>query len=188
MSLSESTISQLQVLKDAGYTSKLIKFLGIVLLSSSLVVLSGCGSNSLNQTVVDMDRLQALEVEALVKLSDISDGDWDYVCVLTPYSGGVSDHGNDLNNRIGSKISKLNLSISGSNWHFLFEKDGVVVADSFRRSNRLDIEQKHFDAMRTKILDLYSFEPNYCVEFPQAVIYKFKKSERNYVVLGELQE
>ncbi len=60
------------------------------------------------------------------------------------------------------KISELNLSISEGDWHFLFEKEGIVVANSFKTRNKLDIKQKGFDAIVHNLLNINYFTPRYC--------------------------
>ena len=148
----------------------------------------GCGINSDSDSIIDISHINNMKVGDLVKLSDISQGDWDIVCVLMPYSGGFSDSEDERINRIDQKISELNLSISEGDWHFLFEKEGIVVANSFKTRNKLDIKQKGFDAIVQKLLNIYSFTPRYCTEFSQAIIFKFKEHDWNYIILGEIQE
>ncbi|HQV87696.1 MAG TPA: hypothetical protein PLV19_11250 [Nitrosomonas sp.] len=154
----------------------------------SLIILYGCGINSDSDSIIDISHINNMKVGDLVKLSDISQGDWDIVCVLMPYSGGFSDSEDERINRIDQKISELNLSISEGDWHFLFEKEGIVVANSFKTRNKLDIKQKGFDAIVHNLLNINYFTPRYCTEFSQAIIFKFKEHDWNYIILGEIQE
>ena len=150
--------------------------------------LNGCELRSDNDSIVDISHIKNMKEGDIVKLRDISQGDWDVVCVLTPYSGGLSDSKDERINRIDQKIPELNLSISEGDWHLLFEKEGIVVANSFKTRNELDIKQKGFDAIVQKLLNIYSFTPRYCTEFSQAIIFKFKEHDWNYIILGEIQE
>ena len=147
-------------------------------------MLYGCGENPSAESVVESRSLANLENEKLIKLSEVSNENWDVVCVLTPYSGGIGDdRGDNRIKTIQNKTPKLNLTISEGNWHLIFEKNGAVIANSFRRS-KIDIKQKRFLAIRQKLLDKLSFRPEYCMEFSQATIYKFNIQDRNYISLG----
>jgi len=149
--------------------------------------LNGCELSSDSNSIIDINHIKNMKVGELVKLRNITQGDWDIVCVLPPYSGGMSDSEDERINRLGRKIPELNLSISEGDWHLLFEKEGIVIANSFKTS-KLDIKQKGFDAIEQKLLNIYSFAPRYCTEFSQAIIFKFKEHDWNYIVLGEIQE
>lgn len=75
---------------QAGARSRKFPLASHQFLICCLVVnLSGCGVNT--NTVVESARLANLENEKLIKFSEISRENWDVVCVLTPYSGGIGD-------------------------------------------------------------------------------------------------
>lgn len=152
-----------------------------------LAILYGCGVIPSPESIVDDYSLINLENEKLVKLSEISNENWDVVCVLTPYSAGIGDdRGDDRIKTIQNKTPDLNLTISEGNWHLIFEKNGEVTANSFRTS-RIDIQQKGFDAIRQKLFDLILFKPENCMDFLQATIYKFSKQGRDYISLGVVE-
>lgn len=160
----------------------------VIFLLCLLFLLPSCGTNSDDNSLVDVRYIRNMKVGELVKLRDITKGDWDVVCVLPPYSGGISDPEDERINRLGRKIPELNLSISEGSWHLLFEKEGIVAANSFEARSVLDIRQKGFDAIVQKLLNIYSFTPRYCTEFSQAIIFRFKEHDWNYIVLGEIKE
>ncbi len=107
---------------------------------------------------------------------------------MAPYSGGIGDdRGDNRIKTIQNKITELNLTISEGDWHLIFEKNGVVIANSFRTS-RIHIKQKKFEAIRQKLLDKLSFKPESCMEFSQATIYKFNIQGYDHISLGVVQE
>ena len=157
-----------------------------MLFSLFLGVLTGCGEKPVTESVINRHHIKNLEVGDLVKLRDISNGNWDYVCLLTPYSGSVKDYGNKWKEIIDSKIPELNLNtLNTERWYLLFAKNGTVVANSRLKEF---IRYKNFSPVITRRLNEISLEPEYCVVFDRAAIYKTKFMSSEFIIFGEIQE
>jgi len=156
--------------------------------------LNGCGINSDRESIIDISHIRNMKPESLLKLSDISKQDWNLVCAVMPYQGSLAypeQNGDKRIEAIDSKVLKLNLTDEDWHWHLIFEREGEVIVNSFKRSNELDAENTKFTTDRMEIFSRHHFKPSKCVERSQAYFYKFKKSEANnsnYIVLGELQK
>jgi len=156
--------------------------------------LNGCGINSDRESIIDISHIRNMKLESLVKLSDISKQDWSLVCVVTAYPGSlatIEQDGDKRIERIESKAIDLDLAYKEGYWHLMFEREGEVIVNSFKRSNEIDVKNTKFTTDRMKIFSHQHFKPSKCVEKPRAYFYKFKESEANnpnYIVLGELQE
>ncbi|HNQ00246.1 MAG TPA: hypothetical protein PKK99_14390 [Bacteroidia bacterium] len=161
-----------------------------------LFLLQGCGAILDNNSIVDIHYIRNMKADSLVKLRDISQGDWDIVCVLTPYEGGLRDYGDERIKLMDSKISELNLSISETGWHLLFEKEGIVGASSIRPGSRTKMHswQNNLRPEIIKILNEQSFNPKTCVPSDQAAIYKIVRADvvtnEKYedIIFGEIKE
>ena len=156
--------------------------------------LNGCELSSDSNSIIDISHIKNMKPESLVKLSDISKQDCNLVCVVTAYPGSLASLEQDGDKRIEaieSKVIKLDLAYKEGYWHLMFEREGEVIVNSFKRSNEIDVKNTKFTTDLMKIFSHQHFKPSKCVEKPRAYFYKFKESEANnpnYIVLGELQE
>jgi hypothetical protein len=160
----------------------------------SLIILCGCGINSDRESIVDISHIKNMKPKSLVKLSEISKQDWNLVCIVMAYPGSLASLEQDGDKRIEaieSKLIKLDLAYKEGYWHLMFEREGEVIVNSFKRSSEIDVKNTKFTPDQMRIFSHQHFKPSKCVERPQAYFYKFKESEANnpnYIVLGELQK
>jgi hypothetical protein len=165
----------------------------------SLILLYGCGINSDNNSIVDRTYIKNMKVGELVKLRDITQSDWNIVCLLTPYSGGVIDSEDERIHRMDRRIPELNLTISEAGWHLIFEKEGVVAASSIQPTSKTEMHliDTNFTTEIMEELSKQSFIPEFCAEFDQAALYKRAVSIKvggkhlyysNQIIFGAIQE
>ena len=131
------------------------------------------------QQVIDQRELENIKVGEVVRLNGLLKKPAGTVCVLYPYQTSLHEKGS-LGRQINTHLEAVNYSADEGHWAFVFVDGDNVSVQRFRRSERLDIRSGH------ESLPL-GFRPLNCTTVAQAGVAKVQVSNRNYLVLGEIQ-
>lgn len=124
------------------------------------------------------EKIDDIKLNSFKKVSEIIEGEWEYICILRPYHGGISGLDERKTDIINNKISQSDLIIDEGSWHFILSKDEKFHAISSRRS-RIDVQQINFSQKQISYFKKINFSTEYCPDFNEAAIFKFQKNEKN---------
>ena len=150
-----------------------------------VLALAGCDYFFVEESITSK-RLKEISVGEYKYLRDIHGGQWEKVCVLPPYYGGViglSDKKKEA--FVDEKIVQFDLVISEGNWHLVFFRnahlDEYFDYVSFRISRKLDIRHNNYLEKEMDDFKRVGFSPSYCADINQAAIFKFEQRWREDV-------
>ena len=150
-----------------------------------VLALAGCDYFFVEESITSK-RLKEIGVGEYKYLRDIHGGQWEQVCVLPPYYGGViglSDKKKEA--FVDEKIVQFDLVISEGNWHLVFFRnahlDEYFDYVSFRISRELDIRHNNYLEKEMDDFKRVGFSPSYCADINQAAIFKFEQRWREDV-------
>ena len=162
-----------------------------------VLALAGCDYFFVEESITSK-RLKEISVGEYKYLRDIHGGQWEQVCVLPPYYGGViglSDK--ERETFVEKKMTQSDLVISEVTWHFVFFRnihlDEYFDYVSFRISRGLNIQQINFSEQQTEDFKRVGFSPSYCAGINQAAIFKFEHRWREedahtHITLGVINQ
>ncbi len=133
-------------------------------------------------------RIENIGYDEFEHASNIFKGNWDTICMLTPYQGGVSGF-ESINKKLWEKKQNNEIEISEARFHILFQKNQKFHYISYqRRSVDFDVKQHNFtQRLKNKFKD-NNFEPGIpldtCFPFSRAAIFKFRNNNQSYITLG----
>ena len=67
-------------------------------------------------------RIESIGFDEFEHAGNIFEGNWDTICILTPYQGGVSDF-ESINKKIQEKERNSEIEIGDARFHILFQKN-----------------------------------------------------------------
>ena len=142
-----------------------------------ILVLTGCDCFFVEESITSK-RLKEMGIGEYKYLKDIYEEQWERVCVLPPYSGGVILSDKKKQAFVDEKIIQRSLVIDEGCWHFVFFRnapfDEYFDYVSFGRSRELDIQEINFSEEQMDDFKRFGFSPSYCAEINQAAIFKFE--------------
>lgn len=162
-----------------------------------VLALAGCDYFFVEESITSK-RLKEISVGEYKYLRDIHGGQWEQVCVLPPYYGGViglSDKKKEA--FVDEKIVQFDLVISEGNWHLVFFRnahlDEYFDYVSFGRSRELDIRHNNFLEKEMDDFKRVGFSSSYCAEINQAAIFKSEyrwreEDVRTKITLGVINQ
>ncbi len=150
------------------------------------------------------EQLSSLGNYEVKYVHEMIEGNWDTVCILTPYQRythiGVHSilEGIKLDNDkiFYTKVEMPDLSADDSLWHLILKKrhSGNHKVMRLSRLKKLYPKQKSFSETVLDNFTKIGFTPRGCVDFKDAMFlrydlyYNSSKVKRNGVVLGEMKE
>lgn len=149
-----------------------------------LIILSGCDLHDKGKTIVNIDQILNLERNYFYELSDLSNSNWEFVCVLAPYQELLVESGDERVSMINKKISEWDFLIAENIWYFLFYKENEVAFQAVNRANKIDIKQFGFSGAIEDELSESFFIPSTCLEFEDAILFSYSQNNRIQITLG----
>ena len=145
-----------------------------------VLALTGCDYSAEDDHFVEESitskRLKEMGIGEYKYLKDIYDGQWEKVCVLPPYSGGVILSDKKKEAFVDEKIIQSDLVIDEGCWHFVFFKDAPFDEYfdyvSFKRTRKPDIKHNNFPEEQMDYFKQFGFSPSNCAAIDQAAIFK----------------
>ena len=133
-------------------------------------------------------RIENMGYDEFEHASNIFEGSWDTICVLTPYHGWVSGF-ESINKKIEEKERNGEIEISEGLFQILFQKKQDFYHISYSRRNAgFFVKQYDFtQRLKNKFKD-NKFEPGVppdtCFPFSRSIIFKFRNNNQIYITLG----
>ena len=161
-----------------------------------VLALAGCDYFFVEESITSK-RLKEIGVGEYKYLRDIHGGQWEKVCVVSPYSGGVILPDKEKEAFVDENITQSGLVISEVTWHLVFFRnahfDEYFDYVSFRISRGLNIQQINFSEKQTEDFKRVGFSPSYCADINQAAIFKFEHRWREedahtHITLGVIDQ
>ena len=177
------------------------RFFSRIVVILCVLALAGCGyyaedAHFVEESIISK-RLKEISVGEYEYLRDIYGGQWEQICVLPPYYGGVIGLSDEKKEAfIDEKIIQSGLVISEVTWHLVFFRnapfDEYFDYVSFRIRG-LNIQQINFLEKQTEDFKRVGFSPSYCADINQATIFKFEHRWREedahtHITLGVIDQ
>lgn len=166
-----------------------------------VLTLAGCDYSTEDdhfaEESITRKRLKEMDVGEYKYLRDIYGGEWEQVCVVPPYSGGVILSDKKKQAFVNEKITQSGLVVSEVTWHLVFFRnahlDEYFDYVSFKRIRKPDIRHNNFSEEQMDDFKRFGFFPSYCAEINQAAIFKSEdrwRDEDTYtqVTLGVINQ
>ena len=166
-------------------------FLSTVFLSAIFSRCNGLFKCDLIFGSVLEDKIVDIEMNALKKVSELVEREWQIICILFPYNNFITGVEKNRAELINKKIEQLvrsgSMIYDDGVYQIIFSKDEDFDYFSFSR-RKLDIAQGGFDKVLLDKFDQINFSPKDCTHFEQAAIFKFEKNNHTYITLGEIND
>ena len=177
------------------------RFFSRIVVILCVLALAGCGYYAEDAHFVEESitskRLKEISVGEYEYLRDIYGGQWEQICVLPPYYGGVIGLSDEKKEAfIDEKIIQSGLVISEVTWHLVFFRnapfDEYFDYVSFGRSRELDIRHNNFLEKEMDDFKRVGFSPSYCADINQAAIfkseYRWREDVYTSITLGVIKQ
>lgn len=157
---------------------------------SFLLILTGC--DYFSEESIVQKKLKEIDVGKYKYLKEIYDQQWNEICVLVPYQGGVSPKDSINSEFYNKKIYETDIANDHNDayWYLIYKKEDGFSYEKLARANYLDIEQRIFSDDIKNVFEGENFKPRGCVSFKSGAFFKFevthKENTRTYITLGEI--
>lgn len=162
---------------------RLMKWAPAALLGALSLI--GCEAQKTDRILTE-EKLQAIEIGSIVKLSDLVHEKVGAVCVLHPYQDKVLDKYHE-NVAINKYLQNVKYQPDESHWSLVASNAGSTNLYTFKRSKVLDIFAAH-GLKSSATVDLpANFEMAECASFDRAAFFKISIDDRIYLIFGSIK-
>ncbi|MFO1257779.1 MAG: hypothetical protein U1E78_05135 [Gammaproteobacteria bacterium] len=167
---------------------KVIRIFYITALMISGLILINCQSGE-NEQFIEKSKLQNVEVDHVIKLSDLLEKKNGTLCVLYPYQETLSIEV-PFSKKINSYLENIKYFSDEDRWSLIYLDQDKISISTFKRSQKLDILSPHETQLPYDGKLLKDMKPAKasCISIDQAVVMKTEIKGRIFLLFGESSE